>query len=260
MKQSPGIEYNELLNRIASDYSGLNSARAALSRTLKDMAALGFVQRQGTKLFVTDKGLLEINSEMKNKLLLKLNYAVNSKEPVSEIDSIVKMLHALIERSKADTDLLKAAKSSSGFYISDLIELKNKTDERTKLFKYLSSVLMNQISSLKDLNFNDFRKISLSDETIPMLLGIVEKQGTETVAVECSNNSFFADVKEKFAVKQDNHSLLLEKSLIKDFLEKVKDFPQTEKNTVKIYLPSMQVKIQNPDVFLIAPHSHLKKL
>lgn len=76
IKQNNGIEYNDLLNKIAATYSNINSARAALSRTVKDITALGLVVRQGDKLFISQKGLTETNKEMKNKLLLKLNETI----------------------------------------------------------------------------------------------------------------------------------------------------------------------------------------
>ncbi|HLD59249.1 MAG TPA: hypothetical protein VI977_06495 [archaeon] len=260
IKQSPGIEYNELLNRITPEYGSLNSARAALSRTLKDLAAVGFLQRQGSKLFVTDKGLLEINSEMKNKLLMRLNSSVKSKNPVEEIESIVKMLQTLIERSKADNDLLKAAKSSSQFFISDLVDLKEKTEKKTQLLKYLSDVLLHQITALKELNFNEIKYIPFSVETAPVVLALIEKQEIALIPIECSNPVFSSFAKESFQAKQENNSLLLEKKHLQAFLAEAQKFPPTEKNLIKIYLPTMQIKIENPNIFLIAPHAQLSTI
>ncbi|MDD5162610.1 MAG: hypothetical protein PHD95_00185 [Candidatus ainarchaeum sp.] len=259
LKQNPGIDYNELLNRITSEYGSINSARAALSRTLKDLAAIGVVQRQANKIFVTDKGLVEINSEMKNKLLTRLNESMASKNPVEEVETIVKMLQTLIERSKADNDLLKAAKTSSNFYISDLLELKEKTDKRAQQLKYLSDVLLHQITALKELNFNDFKKISLSQETIPTIFAIIEKQELQQIRIECTNPNFANQIKESLQAKTEQNNLVIEKKQTLQLLALAEKFPPTEKNLVKIYLPGMQIKIENQQAYLIAPSAQLQQ-
>jgi len=81
IKQTPGIDYNSLLNRVSANYSNVNSARAALSRAIKDLAIFGLVRKQQNRFFATDKAVLLVNSEMKNKLVLKLNQAIASKKP-----------------------------------------------------------------------------------------------------------------------------------------------------------------------------------
>ncbi len=259
LKQNPGIDYNELLNRITSEYGSINSARAALSRTLKDLTAIGIVQRQGNKIFVTDKGLIEINSEMKNKLLTRLNNSMASKNPVEEVETIVKMLQTLIERSKADNDLLKAAKASSNFYISDLLELKEKTDKRAQQLKYLSDVLVNQINAMKELNFNDFKKISLNPETIPKIFAIIEKQELPQIHIECLNPNFANQAKESLQAKTEQNNLIIEKKQAQQLMELAEKFPPTEKNLVKIYLPAMQIKIENQQAYLIASFAQLQQ-
>ena len=148
VKQSPGIDYNSLLNKVSSGYGSVNSARAALSRALKDLNAVGMLKRQGSNFFVTDKGATEINSEMKSKLLIKLNQRMKCKSPVDEINSIVEMLSTLVERSKQDRDLLKAAKGSTEFYVSDLLELKEQVDKRAHSLEYLSGVMLQRIEAL----------------------------------------------------------------------------------------------------------------
>lgn len=259
LKQNPGIDYNELLNRMTPEYGSVNSARAALSRTLKDLAAIGVVQRQANKIFVTDKGLVEINSEMKNKLLTRLNETMASKNPVDDIETIVKMLQTLIERSKADNDLLKAAKTSSNFYISDLLGLKEKTEKRSQQLKYLCEVLVHQIASMQELNFNDFKKIPLTGETIPKIFEIIEKQELQQIHFECLNPSFAGQVKESMQAKTEQNNLMIEKKQALQLLELAEKFPPTEKNLVKIFLPTMQIKIENQQAYLIAPFAQLQQ-
>ncbi|MCX6799440.1 MAG: hypothetical protein NTW59_05095, partial [Candidatus Diapherotrites archaeon] len=120
IKQHPGIEYPALLNKIAATYGSLESARAALSRSIRYLSALGFVARKENRLFATSKGTASLGTEMRNKLILRLNETVGAQDSLQKIDSIVEMLHTLIERSKQDSDLLRSAKGSAGFYISDI--------------------------------------------------------------------------------------------------------------------------------------------
>ena len=70
VKQNPGIDYNSLLTKFASSYSNANSARAALSRSLKDLTTFGLLRKTDNKYFLMEKGQGEIHSEIKNKLAL----------------------------------------------------------------------------------------------------------------------------------------------------------------------------------------------
>jgi len=155
VKQNPGIEYNSLLNKFSANYSNINSARAALSRALKDLSIFGLVRRQQNSFFATDKAILLVNSEMKNKLVLKLNQAITSKKPETEINLIVQRLSTLIERAKHDSGLLKAAKASSDFSISDLEKIEKKIESQENHLHYLRKVLKNQIKTLSELDFNE---------------------------------------------------------------------------------------------------------
>ena len=62
VKQNSGIDYNSLLNKFASSYTNANSARAALSRSLKDLTAFGFLARKGNRFYLLEKGESEIYS------------------------------------------------------------------------------------------------------------------------------------------------------------------------------------------------------
>ena len=66
IKQSPGIDYNSIVAKIASNYGSVNSARAALSRAIKDMNAVGLIEKRDNRLFATEKGQIQIRSEMKS--------------------------------------------------------------------------------------------------------------------------------------------------------------------------------------------------
>ena len=140
INQSPGIDYNSLLNKISPNYSNINSARAALSRAVKDMIIFGFIVKQKNNFFATDKATAQISSEMKNKLLMRLNHTINSRNADSDIDSIVRQLQVLIERGKQDATLLKAAKGSTKFHIQDLVVLEEKVSKQAKHFSYIQDI------------------------------------------------------------------------------------------------------------------------
>ena len=91
VKQQPGIEYNELLNRIAGSYGSIESARAALSRSIRYLTALGLIARRGNSLFATGKGKALLNSEMQNKLLLRLNELMAKKDVSANFDKAVEL-------------------------------------------------------------------------------------------------------------------------------------------------------------------------
>jgi hypothetical protein len=186
IKQFPGIDYNTLVSKIASDYGSVNSARAALSRALKDMNALGLVGKRDNRWFVLEKGTLVLNSEMKNKLLFKLNTTVSASRAEHEIDSIVEQLSTLIERSKNDADLLRAAKTAVRFSLSDLSAIAVSATARQQQLAYLADVLDKQVKSLQELDFLDTRQIAPLERTIPLLQELLAKANPAEVFVTTS--------------------------------------------------------------------------
>ncbi|MDP6670816.1 MAG: hypothetical protein QGI60_03295 [archaeon] len=260
VKQSPGIDYNSLLNKVSSSYGNVNSARAALSRALKDLSAVGMLKRQGNNFFVTEKGAAEINSEMKSKLLIKLNQSMKGKSPVNEINSIVEMLSTLIERSKQDRDLLKAAKGSTEFYISDLSELKSDIDKKIHSLNYLNGVLLQRISSLQELNFNDRSQFKLNPESKKILFSVIDKSSAAELVVELRNPTLLEKVAKSFNAKAHENSVTLEKTNFKKLLSLLEKTPQFARNPVTIYLPSLKIQIDHPYFYLTGPFKKLNKL
>jgi len=188
IRQNPGIDYTSLLNKVATNYSSINSARAALSRTLKDLAIYGLVIRRGNALYVTDKATLQINAEMKNKLLLKLNQLLTTRNQINEIDSIVEHLHTLIERGKEDNRLVKVARGSSEFTIQNLEEMEKQLQQRISHLTYLSKVFNEQIESLKALDFNNTVVIKDNPKGIKSLIKLLENQGTSDIVIPRMKN------------------------------------------------------------------------
>jgi hypothetical protein len=261
IKQCPAIEYNALLNKISPGYGSITSARAALSRALKDLSALGLIQRRKNQLFATDKGASEINREMKNKLLLKLNQLIGGRSNIQEIDTIVEMLHNLIERSKQDTDLLKAAKGSTDFFINDLVEMKRNLEKRANHLSYLGKVFEKQIQSLQELDFNDYRKMPFNSESTNLVSLLIEKFDSNEIIGEVQNKTFLEKVQEQFKeIRVQDRSVFFEKKHIPALLQLIEQNKELERNIVNLYFSSLKVKVDFPNIFFIGPTTHLQKL
>ena len=260
VKQSPGVDYNSLLNKVSSSYGNVNSARAALSRALKDLSAVGMLKRQSNSFFVTEKGAAEINSEMKSKLLIKLNQSMKGKSPVNEINSIVEMLSTLIERSKQDRDLLKAAKGSTEFFISDLAELKGDIDKKIHSLNYLSGVLLQHISSLQELDFNDRCQFTLGPNSKRLLFSVIEESPATELIVELGNPLLLEDAAKKFNAKSHGNSITIEKAGFKKLLALIEKTPQFARNPVTIYLSALKIRIDLPYFYLMGPFKKLNQL
>ncbi len=256
VKQSPGITYNSLLGKTASDFGSVNSARASLSRTLKDAVSFGLLKKKENSYFITDKGNATISSEMKNKLLMKLNTAVSQKK-LNEVDSIVEQLHTVIERSTIDSDLLKDARNSATFYISDLTELNSMVDSRIKHLSYLSKILSKQLGSLKELNFNDSFSLPREKKSIKKLSGFFSSFDSEEFFIECSE-AFFEKLSEKFSIKTKKPPFSMKKDSFQKFLEFV--FSQNISQSVFIYFSFIQIKISSYSVFVSGPFNEIEKL
>jgi len=172
IKQSNGIDYNDLFAKIMPNYKNAASANAALSRALKDMVSFGLVKREANKLLVTDKGLSSISIEMKEKLVLKLNE--DMKRPMQNMDDIVRLLVVLTQRSAQDADLLKNAKENASFTISDIDLVRKKIREERKSLKRMSELLDSQAKKLRELDFNDSVELAF-DETLATKLALYAK-------------------------------------------------------------------------------------
>jgi len=211
LKQSPGIDFNDLLTKIASRYKNPASARSALARSVKDLASFGHIKKEGSKLFLTDKGLSSISLEMKDKLVLRLNEEM--KRPLSNLDEIVKLLVVLHQRGSADKDLLNNAKENASFTISDIEELRRKIRAQRKRLKQMSLLLDTQVQKLTELDFNDSRAFPF-DEAFATRLGLFSK--SQKIIVETKDIIFLEKIPEHWkkqttiSVEGDSIPLLLQ--------------------------------------------------
>lgn len=257
--QSPGIDYNSLLNKCSANYSNINSARAALSRALKDFSVFGFVRKQDNRFFATDKAVVVASAEMKNKLVMKLNQAISSKNPVLEIDTILQRLSTLAERARHDPDLLKTAKTSVDFYVSDLKQIEEKLNSEVNHLSYLAGVLNSNISALSELDFNDMKKTD-AFAAQKIVEKIIEKTSQNEVIIETANplivEKFEAQMQQKFK----KTSLALSQNDVEKFFGLLESLSEQEKKEVSIFLPPIKISFAKDTVFFSGPFSSISAL
>lgn len=259
IKQSPGITYNSLLGKTASDFGSINSARASLSRTLKDAVSFGLLKKRDNAYFLTDKGNSTITFEMKNKLLMKLNTSISSPKKINELDSIVEQLHTVIERSKNDPDLLRDARASATFNVSDLNKLNSLANTKIKHLTYLSKILSKEINSLKELNFTDSLSLPKDKLVVKKLASFFFSFDLNEFVVECPETAFHS-ISKKFSVKSKKPNFSLKKEVLKSFLDFCFSLELTQNETIKIYFSSIQIKIFSSLVSIFGPSNEIEKL
>ena len=260
IKQHPGIEYNALLNKVAANYGSIESARAALSRALRYLGALGMVARKENRVFATEKGAALLGNEMRSKLLLRLNDSVKEKNAVERIDSIVEMLHMLIERGKQDADLLKAAKGSVGFYISDLGELAGGIEKRVHNLQYLETIFKQQVDSLEQLDFPERKEMLWGNAAKKTIKRIAGKTKAQNIVAQCSSESFFNSAKKAFQAKAVQNELFFQQWQLLPFLEFVEKNSMPQRNPINLYLGAIKIRIDYPHISIIGPFKQLNEL
>ncbi|MEK6942399.1 MAG: hypothetical protein AABW85_06085 [archaeon] len=257
--QSPGIDYNSLLNKCSANYSNVNSARAALSRALKDFSIYGLVRRQSHNFFATDKAVIMVNSEMKNKLVLKLNQAVNSKKPISEINLIVQRLSTLVERAKHDPGLLKAAKGSVDFSISDLMRLGGEVDSQANHLSYIKGVLDSHIGTLCELDFNDVKKTDFSN-AIVLSKTLLQKIGLNEFFVETPSEQVAQKIEAGLEQKFKKNSLTVPAKELDKIFGSIQFLEVQEKKLVAVFLPPVKINFKENEAYFLGPYSLINSL
>lgn len=260
VKQFPGIRYSSLLAKTAGDYSNINSARAALSRTLKDLKVYGYVHEMNNGFHTTPKAEAKISSELKNKLVMRLNSLVNAKNSGQEVDAIVEHLHTLIERSKSDKDLLKAAKGSTEFFITDLSRLRKNVESRAKHFSYISGILDSQISAMEELGFKDSMKIDAGDAGAKLAKAASRLKLNDFV-VEVNKEDALNALGRKFAgkIKGNSFSKKVE-SLASVVGETARRCSGDNSLIVTLYMGALSARLHNNIVYVAGPYNMLEKV
>jgi hypothetical protein len=247
IKQKNTIEYNELLNLIISNYNNSNSARAALSRALKNLESFGKIKRDNSRLIITDKGLASINIEMKDKLVMKLNEQI--KKPIDNLEELIKLLIIICQRGETDNDLLKNARENSTFTINNLENIRMQINEKKRYLTNLDIVLSKQIINLKKLDFND----EYSEKISKSLAEKISKQIVGEIFLESPDKSFETLLPNKW--KKQNKIILTSNDIFELFLI-------AEKNPVSkiiLYISGIKLIIYGQKVTFYGPYSLVKK-
>ncbi len=183
VSQHPGIDYQALLSKIAPNYANLNSARAALSRVLKDAVSFGMVSKQGHQLFLTDKGSAGLKVKMHDKLILKLNQLMKIRNVSNNPDALIQHLSVLLERGKLDPRLLDNARASVSFTLDDLVMVHRGLQENIRHLSYLEKTLDLQEQSLRELNFPSAH-IKKTNEMVPHIPKLIQLSAAEEIQLE----------------------------------------------------------------------------
>ncbi|VVB98999.1 Uncharacterised protein [uncultured archaeon] len=260
VKQSNGIDYNSLLSKFAASYSNINSGRAALSRSLKDLITFGFLEKKGGRIFLLPKGEAEIYSAVKNKLILGLNAAMRHRKPANDIEPVVEKLQILIERSRQDKDLLKTSKSSLDFTISGLETAKAELEEKAKHLEYLSKVFGDQISSLKEMDFHDSCERQLDGKSAEALSAIFSAMPDAEFTIECRSPQVLQIIAERFNAKPKETSFSLPKALFRDFAEFIGQNREAfSEPPIALFSSSLRAQFRAGRITLFGPFSEIRK-
>lgn len=247
IKQKNGFEYNDLFNSIVSNYNNSNSARAALSRSLKNLESFGQIKRDGSRIILTDKGLASINIEMKDKLVLKINEQI--KKPMDNLEEIIKLLIIISQRGENDSDLLKNAKDNSTFTIYDLEEIRKQINEKRKHLTKLDSVLAKQILKLKQLDFTDMYSEKISTKLCEKILKIAQGE----IIVEVLDKQL-----EEFFPKEwkKQNSIVVPQNEIQLLFQIIEKQPLSK---ITLYMSGTKTIIYGEKATTIGPHNIVKK-
>ncbi|MFH1391064.1 MAG: hypothetical protein ABIH20_02005 [Candidatus Diapherotrites archaeon] len=256
VKQNEGIDYNSLLNKFASSYSNINSARAALSRSLKDLTTFGFLSRKGNRFYLLEKGKSEIYSEIKNKLVIGLNDSLKQKKPENDVDFIVSKLQVMIQRGRDDNDLLKTSKSSLDFSISNLEQVEQQLKKKVKHLNYISGVLDEQINSLKELDFNDSFAKPLNKNSAKLLGSLFSDK---EITVECQNEKTLVALAARFNSKSRNNTFQMEKSDLKKLFTYVEKNNHIPLGLITVFSSTIKAEFSRNLVTLSGPFNEIKK-
>lgn len=229
IKQSPGIDYNDLLARISSRYKNPSSANSALNRVIKDMTSFGSLKKENNKLFLTDKGSASISIEMKDKLIMRLNEEMKKSFP--NPSDIVQLLVVLYQRSSASPDLLNNAKQNATFTINDIENLRKKISDKRRYLKKMSLLLKQQSEKLKELDFNDSSEFVFDKDFISKAVVFC---GEQKMVVEIKDEELLLKIPEHW--KKQN-SLIVEKESIQLLLQLILSIPSAK---ATIYLPGIK--------------------
>ncbi|MFH0906472.1 MAG: hypothetical protein V1824_03990 [archaeon] len=258
---------NDIFTRVRPNYSSISSAKAAMSRALKNLIAFGEIKKEGDFYSLTDKGKQIVDSKLKNKILININDQLKKSDKflsVQNIDEIIKNLQTFIERSKVDPTLLKIGKTSSSFYISNLDDLKLQIDSRISHLVYLKEVLTKQIEVLRELNFEDLFVINFDNRSFDTIKKLGVESSLKEIIIECNaidktTIDLFID-HPKF-IKKGEFAFILQISDV-DLLKEVllKNLEMILQTNIKLYISELVIKLQQGKLYFSGPSYLITKI
>ncbi len=261
VSQSPGIDYQALLSKIAPNYANLNSARAALSRVLKDAVSFGMVTKQNHQLFLTEKGQASLKVKMHDKLVLKLNQIMNVRSVSSNPDPLVQHLSVLLERGKIDPRLLDNARASVNFSVDELHRVHEGVKQNIKHMEYLEKTLANQLQQLRELNFPSERVKHIQNVShhIPKL---VELSSSDEVQLEHPEMDFSQQLDhsllEGFSPQSKGSRAAIHSKHLNDVVTRFVN--QNELTHLRAYVGFFTLNFSNDTVLIRGPSQLLDRL
>jgi hypothetical protein len=250
------ITYNELLDATASSYSNLNSARAALSRILRNSSARGLIVRKGNDIWLTEKGTLLLYKDMKNKLLMQISKTITKENPTKALPNLVKNLAALVEQAKRDNELLNVARKSRTFKLNQLRKIARENEEYAKHIQYLVGVLDKQIKTLEELNFYDELFLPATEEAILAITGVCQDGKAKEVLVE-ADGKLDSQMVEEFNAVRKKEGLCVEKYKLATLLQWL--ITQHASNT-KVLAHDIRITLGGHTIKVAGPFKKLSKL
>ena len=259
--------FNDLLTRIMPNYSSTASARAALSRAIKNLVAFEHIVKKEDFYEITDKGKKIVESKLKNKMLIIINDLLKKSKATTNLvhlDDIIKNIQIFLERSKEDPTLLMAGKSSATFYISDLDELKESIEKRISNLNRLEQALDKQILSLKELNFEDMVISNLDSAAFEIIAKLIDLYSVTEIIIDCDkddiNSGLLFENHYEFIRKPDNVFILKAEdlnALKKLVLTNLESIMQTR---FKIYIKEAIIYLKLGKLYYTAPYEIINQI
>ena len=258
--------YNDLLTKMLSNYSTVGSAKAALSRVLKNLIAFGQLEKKDDFYYLTEKGQSIVDSKLKNKILININKLLKESirtNSLEHVDDVVKNLQMFFEKSKEDPSLLKVGKTSSNFYISDLVSLRKELDNSIVHYAHLSEILNNQIKVLQEQDFEEVVVFNLNKDIFKYIQQLCKKNKIQELELKCSKeypetiklfeSEMFFIKKSEFVYKLNVHDIIkLKKRLLNDFELAIQV-------RFKVYINEVLVRFSFGKVYFFGPYSIISK-
>ncbi len=259
--------FNDLLTRIMPNYSSTASAKAALSRAIKNLVAFDHIVKKEDFYEITDKGKKIVESKLKNKMLITINDLLKksqSNTTLIHLDDIIKNIQIFLERSKEDPTLLMAGKTSATFYISDLEEVKESIEKRVSNLNRLEQVLDKQILSLKELNFEDQAISNLDSDAFEIINELINLYSVSEIMIDCDkediNSGMLFENHYEFIKKPDNVFILKStdlNALKKLVLTNLESIMQTR---FKIYIKEAIIYLKLGKLYYTGPYDIINKV